>query len=69
MKPIRKYMKYIDDILHQLSLRRQLLVLHDHNLHVELLAESLKPVETEPDKTISMRYEDYPPWPGGIPSI
>ena len=55
-------MKYTDDILYQLFLRRQLLILHDHNLHVELLAESLKPVETEPDKTISMRYEDHPDW-------
>ena len=54
MKPIRKYMKYIDDILHQLSLRRQLLVLHDHDLHVELLAEPLKPIEPESDKTVAV---------------
>ena len=51
-------MKYIDDILHQLFLRRQLLVLHDLDLHVELLAEPLKPVESEPDKTVLMRHED-----------
>jgi len=47
-------MKYTDDILYQLSLRRQLLVLHDHDFHIELLAEPFKPVETEPDKAVSM---------------
>lgn len=29
-------MKYTDDILHQLFLWGQLLILHDHNLHIEL---------------------------------
>ena len=47
-------MKYIDDILHQLSLRRQLFVLHDHDFHVELLAEPLKPIEPESDKTVAV---------------
>ena len=47
-------MKYTDDIMHQLFLRRQLLVLHDHDLHVELLAEPLKPIEPESDKTIAV---------------
>ncbi|EEX67895.1 hypothetical protein MITSMUL_05419 [Mitsuokella multacida DSM 20544] len=53
-------MKYTDDILHQLFLRGQLLVLHDHDLHVELLAEPLKPIEPESDKTIAVRHEDHP---------
>ena len=53
-------MKYTDDILYQLSLRRQLLVLHDHDFHIELLAEPFKPVETEPDKAVSMRHENHP---------
>ena len=47
-------MKYIDDILHQLFLWGQLLVLHNHDLHVELLAEPLKPIEPKSDKTIAV---------------
>lgn len=52
-------MKNTNYILHKFFVRRQFLIFDDYYLYIKRVAESLKPVKAEADKSILVRYENH----------